>query len=416
MKHYLAPIAFAMLAACSKPPSANLGFKNATKTVDDGSKTDADAQAKDGAEQTSAAPGDSTSTAQTTGETTGNTAQQTTASGSNQTTTVDTTPKIPVTKNPAVLPKEQTVTLTQGTHMYFKGDDSKRERDIDVKLPDSIDGYNKIILHFKLSCPNGRCDAWDRYGNVGIYNKDQGNKIFEILRFATPYGIGGQWDLDVTDFAPLLQGQQKLKIFIDTWVGPGNDAGDGWLVDLSLQYIPGHVDQTTFMIVPILLSADIAYGDPSRSPERKASAVPLLGYKSAKLFTLITGHGQGNAQNCAEFCPKKHSIKIGSKELTKVIWRDDCNRSVDQSQHGNVTPSRAGWCPGGIVNPWTEDVTDALSNQKPDVTYSPEAFENTCRPGSPNCTGCVFGTGCDYDGGAHTDPKYYVTSYIMYKN
>jgi len=35
-----------------------------------------------------------------------------------------------------------------------------------------------------------------------------------------------------------------------------------------------------------------------------------------------------------------------------------------------------------------------------------EAYENSCRPDAPVCTGCSLGTGCEYDGGNHTTPVY----------
>ena len=33
-------------------------------------------------------------------------------------------------------------------------------------------------------------------------------------------------------------------------------------------------------------------------------------------------------------------------------------------------------------------------------------YENTCRPGNCKPATCAFRNPCDYDGGAHTEPRY----------
>jgi hypothetical protein len=130
--------------------------------------------------------------------------------------------------------------------------------------------------------------------------------------------------------------------------------------------------------------------------------------------TTITGHGQGNAQNCGEFCPKIHSMSVNGKNYTNRVWRDNCATTVNPNQQGTWQYSRAGWCPGDKVYPWVQDISDALLGSDAVISYNVENFENTCRPGVPDCRGCVFGTACDYDGGLHTEPRFLVSSYIVY--
>jgi len=309
---------------------------------------------------------------------------------------------------------KRTIQLASGTHVYFNPDD-KRDQKFSADLLETTDGIMQVLLRFKLSCPDGRCDAWDRLGSFGIYSPEHNNRYLELLRFMTPYGMGGEWTLDVTNFLPLFQGKKDFRLFIDTWVGPGNSAaGNGWLVDLSLEFTSGSLAEQTALIVPILSFDDIAYGDPNRATKRGVDIVPLLDFKSAKIVSTITGHGQGNAENCAEFCPKIHTIAIGSQNFDQRIWRDDCETTTDQGQGGNAKSPRAGWCPGDIVRPWEQDVTEAVRTAS-QASYDVEGYENTCRPDSKECKGCVFDTSCEYDGGNHTDPKYIVTSYIIYK-
>ncbi|HYX37550.1 MAG TPA: peptide-N-glycosidase F-related protein [Oligoflexus sp.] len=308
--------------------------------------------------------------------------------------------------------RAERVTLTSGTHVYFQGENNHRERQFEAMLPASSEPFAQAILHFKLSCPDGLCDGWDRFGSFGML--DAQGRYFELMRFITPYGIGAEWAFDISPFLPLLQGKANFRVFIDTWVGPGHPKGNGWLVDASIQYIPGVLDQRPVHVLPLLSEANIVYGDPSQDTQRSGTLLPLIGYRSAKLVTSITGHGQGNAENCAEFCPKEHSLKVGDKVFSRRIWRDNCATTVDPNQKGNYFHSRAGWCPGDKVDPWIEDITGALASGSVNFTYNVELYDNTCRPGVTSCLGCTLGTGCEFDGGRHTEPRYYVSTYAVY--
>jgi hypothetical protein len=197
-------------------------------------------------------------------------------------------------------------------------------------------------------------------------------------------------------------------------VGPGHPGGHGWLVDASIEFTPGTLAQRPAYVLPVLSTEDVVYGNPEQATQRPGVLLPLVGFKSAKIVTSITGHGQGNAQNCAEFCSKVHSLKVGERVFSRRVWRDNCASTVDPNQKGNYFYPRAGWCPGDKVEPWVEDITSALLGESVSFTYDVEAYENTCRPGAVPCQGCVLGTGCDFDGGRHTEPRYYVSSYVVY--
>jgi hypothetical protein len=314
----------------------------------------------------------------------------------------------------AATPGSLRVPLTTGTHVYFKGDDNRREQSVQVNLPESIDDYGRVTLQFKLSCPDGKCDRWDRVGTMSLQNDDYYQPL-ELLRFITPYGIGANWTYDLSDFLPLLQGPATFRFFIDTWVGPGHPQGNGWMIEAELVYEKASDDRPVAGYVqPIMTFEDVVYGDPLVSTERKSRVLPLVGYRSAQMRMVITGHGQGNDGNCAEFCSKSHQVTIGKQRYEATIWRDNCATTVDPNQKGTWQYPRAGWCPGDKVEPWKADVTTALLNGTTDFIYQPEAFENTCRPGVLDCSACVFGTGCEYDGGLHTEPRYFVSAYLIY--
>ena len=46
----------------------------------------------------------------------------------------------------------------------------------------------------------------------------------------------------------------------------------------------------------------------------------------------MTGHGQGNTDNCAEFCRKDHTVFVDSTGYDREIWRDDCGETKVQPQ------------------------------------------------------------------------------------
>jgi hypothetical protein len=315
--------------------------------------------------------------------------------------------------------KDAMVTAFDKTPIYFTGSDNQRT----VQMPASFpkDGaYQKIILHLSLSCPSDGCDPWDRFGTLGLVTEkatDGGaDTVIELMRFITPYHVGASWDLDVTDLRPLLSGDVTLQAFIDTWVGPGSQYGGGWLLSASFEMTGGIPDKLPVAVVPVWLPRSFVYGDPSKPV---ADAVPsamvtLPEGSSYALRTFVTGHGQGNASNCAEFCGKTHTITAGSTPHAQKIWRTDCAKTAAPGQQGTYQYSRAGWCPGVDVVPWTLDVTgDVAGSTTATFAYDVEAYVNTCRPDAMPCTGCTLGTTCGYDGGAHTEPNYQLSTLLI---
>ncbi len=272
------------------------------------------------------------------------------------------------------------------TPMYFTGDDNQRIVDVPVSFPAS-GAYQKIVLHLALDCPTDGCDPWDRFGSLGLVTQkgeDGGpDTVIELARFITPYHVGAAWDLDVTDLRPLLTGDVTLEAFIDTWVGPGSQYGGGWLFTASFAMTGGVPTPLPIAAVPVWTARDVTYGDPTKpisaaAPPAMLTLPPATSYA---LRTFVTGHGQGNAGNCAEFCGKTHTITAGTTPHAQKIWRTDCATTAAPKQQGTYQYSRAGWCPGADVKPWTFDVTaDVAGSTSATFSYDVEAYENTCRP------------------------------------
>jgi Peptide-N-glycosidase F, C terminal/Peptide-N-glycosidase F, N terminal len=315
----------------------------------------------------------------------------------------------------AAIGTDQTVTAFEQAWVSFTPE-NHRTIDAQVSFPPAGPDYDQITLHLALGCPDDNCDYWDRLGWLSVVQDagtDQERQI-EVLRFVTPYRVGAAWDVDVTDLRPLLAGDVTLRIFIDTWVGPGSGNGDGWLVDASLAFHGGIPAHEPIAVVPVWGPDQHAIGDPAAPPATSVTVDVPVAAGSARLRSFVTGHGQGNADNCAEFCSLDNKLTVDDDTRDKLIWRTDCATTAVPGQAGTYQYSRAGWCPGAVVAPWTEDFATSLAaGAAVTVGYDLVPYENTCRPDAATCTGCTLGTSCDYDGGNHTAPAYYLSSVLV---
>lgn len=307
---------------------------------------------------------------------------------------------------------DATVTPFEKAPMFFGGGTDKRHIDATAKFPE-VGAYTSVTLHLALTCPAGGCDPWDRVGSLGVVREEGATTtVIEIARFVTPYHVGAAWDFDVTDLRPLLTGEVKLRAFIDTWVGPNI----GWEITTSFTMKGGIPAKLPVAVVPLWSSVSVPYGDPAKPIAASASpqAVKLPAGSAYALRSFITGHGQGNAGNCAEFCSREHTITAGKVAHKQTIWREDCATTAAPNQQGTFKYPRAGWCPGADVRPWSFDVTqDLAGSAEATFAYDVAAYENTCRPEAKPCAGCTLGTGCAYDNGAHTEPFYSVSTLLI---
>ena len=297
-----------------------------------------------------------------------------------------------------------TVTAFDGEHVYFGGEPNRRNVDKQVTFPAPGLRYSKVTLRLGLRCPMGGCDWWDRLGHLSLVQPGPGGETveLELARFITPYRVGGQFTVDVTDLQRVLEGPQTVRVFIDTWVYPGHANGAGWLVDAAFDFEGGVATRDPFAVVPLWSPQRVVYGDPARPIDVTATLDVPTEATGVRLRALVTGHGQGNASNCAEFCARDHTFTVGDVPITKNLWRNDCSTTAVPNQQGTWQYARAGWCPGAMVTPW---IADAAAPVGPlTVRYNVETYENTCRPDATTCAGCTLGTGCAYDGGNHTEP------------
>ncbi len=313
--------------------------------------------------------------------------------------------------------EDQTVTLFEQTAVYFAGEDNRRDVQTSVVFPPATETFSRITLAVSLTCPAGGCDFYDRLGSLFIVGDDDAR--IEFARFVTPFGVASSFEIDVTDLRPRFvsvdDAPVEIGAFIDTWVGPGSDFGAGWQLSASLQFEGGTPSRRAIAVQPLWMPQRVVVGDPARpaSSTLGEARIDLPPGSELAVWTFLSGHGQGNAHNCAEFCPSLHALTVDSTRstiFTRDVWREDCDQTPTGPQPGTWTLSRAGWCPGAAVDPWIEDIdaADVVT-----AVWDPGPYENTCRPDSATCGGCTLGTGCDYDGGAHTEPGFEVSALVV---
>lgn len=317
----------------------------------------------------------------------------------------------------------------QADHFWLGWEDGENQRIVDAtaELPEA-GPWRRIYLQVNVECPaDGLCDWWDRGATISLVD---GDEVIELARHMTPYRRGMCFTADVTNLASRLRGTKTIRSFIDTWVGPGHSNGSGWRVTTRFVFHPGQPEDPSAIpaeVIPLWNNNAedrlVEVGDPDTSladqlPPRQV-AVPADATGAALLFH-VTGHGQGNLDNCAEFCELTHRVAIGEDHVDLTPWRDDCSENPIDDQQGTWIYDRAGWCPGAWVIPHTIDISDRITpGQDLSLAYDivdgqGQTYVNSCRPGAGGpentCTGCATNAAgnCDYNDSGHTAPYHRV--------
>lgn len=297
-------------------------------------------------------------------------------------------------------------------------------------LPGAGVNWQKILLFYRISCPSAPadCDPWDRIGYVQVLH-DTGAQDstgapllepYEIARIITPYDITGglrpgscTWVLDVSDYKTLLRGDVMLRSYIESWIGGIR----GWIVTVDLAFIEGDPPLEPYKVVNLWNRYYTVYGDPARPVEGVLTplSIPIDEVAvAAKVRVITTGHGQGNTQNCAEFCSKEHAVFVNGDEFSHLLWRSNCGMNPCSPQGGTWPASRAGWCPGDAVAPWDVVVTASVTpGGMATLDYDVTPYENFCRPTNPSCVDGVTCGDCDYNDTGHTEPHYSIQSQLI---
>ena len=238
---------------------------------------------------------------------------------------------------------------------------------------------------------------------VGIVSGKDYLPTIELMRFMTPFGVGHfsgandstsrkrmpvyidgwaknvQWEQDVSDLMPLLEGEVYVGVYVDTWTEKGYNVS----VKLDFEQSKIRRDKMPERYVQPLINTVFYLGQ--SIPDifaRKDVSIPFVIPEKAKnirLKYITTGHGGHSGGD--EFVEKENIISVDGTEVFRFTpWRSDCasfrrfnptsgvwlqKRTVAYiSQTGRAEKeieeplassdlSRSNWCPGSDVTPET---------------------------------------------------------------
>ena len=216
-------------------------------------------------------------------------------------------------------------------------------------------------------------EAHDSSRYPGIIATDTYDTPVEMMRFFTPFGVGGYnshqvpgqvwadsviYHQDVTHLAPLLEGEVWIGAYIGNW------ASQAHKLSLTLKFHPDGESRPDHTVIPVFNSVNLmeqgGQGYPAflgNDSLRVTIDVPH-NIQGAQLVYLTTGHGGWGGGD--EFNPKENTILLdGEKIFTFIPWREDCASYRDRNPaSGNFSDglsssdySRSNWCPGTVPNP-----------------------------------------------------------------
>ena len=229
------------------------------------------------------------------------------------------------------------------------------------------------------------CSEWDRIARVEWCADAECAERSEIARWITPYWRRGlrRWVWDATPFLPLMAagGAQTFRVEM----GPGWERATERDTRVALRL---HSDGQAPPIWVARAFTGGGFGADYNTRDPFTFTAPV-GAGRVELVVLLSGHGQTDGDNCAEWCDHRHTFTINGNRLEPIASPqapgslDGCAQraaeGVPPGQWGNWAPGRAYWCPGLPVHALRVDITD---NVRPGEENTLE-YRGTFRGGEP---------------------------------
>lgn len=269
--------------------------------------------------------------------------------------------------------------------------------DSDVSFPDGSDSYRKIYMTCEVGqydCDPGAdyCHQWDYTVRLELITD---NETYELGRFITPFAtsgwppFGSSWKqpyvFDVTDFYPLLQGDNTVRIHYEGYSG-------GFTAELKFAFVEGTPERD---VLGVSKAYDVSatYGDdndPFNDKLNTFSGSAPAGTESAEMKVIVAGHGNDD-NGCCEFDSHSYSVSKDNAEIAQEdIWKDDCGENDLYPQGGTWLYDRSNWCPGSIVAPIYHSIPNISGSDDFDVDVEFEDYTGSGELGRYNFNATVF--------------------------
>ena len=245
--------------------------------------------------------------------------------------------------------------------------------------PVKITAHLDVKSYLDPELTNGdQGDPWDRSGTVFL--SVPGMENIELLKFITGFGGHSNLSNDITNLAPLLQGEATIKAFIDTWVSPG------WQVDFELIYTLVNTAENPDWANGLYFDSGLSKGEVTAQDPGLDVTIPE-GHDRMKLAYYTSGHSTEGSE-LDEFHKRDNVIYIDGQEFYRYTpWRTDCENFGSQNPYSGYFDDlgmysyefpRSGWCPGDKVEPVVLDVSDKLAPGEHRIRWAVEDIgENT---------------------------------------
>jgi hypothetical protein len=255
--------------------------------------------------------------------------------------------------------------------------------------------YQRILMYYTLGCPSQGCSEWDYTTRIEVEDESE-SRFVELVRIITPYAGDKDddwkhtWVIDVTDYAPLLKGEKRIRAHYGGWQ-------DGFTVTIDFAFIEGTPPREV-LEVNTLYDGTFKYGfsnDPIESHLVPTDIQMHADMQTSMVRMVASGHSFGGNENCAEFCKKWYKLYVdGTQAVQQDVWRDDCGSNPLEGQTGTWIYNRAGWCPGDVTERYDTDVSHLVSaGQTEEFNVDWQSY--------------------NYTGGAGFDPQYIIETQIF---
>lgn len=250
------------------------------------------------------------------------------------------------------------------------------ERDVTARTLDrtatlpaaaTMAGFDTLEVDLEIHCRRANpqeCSEWDRNAYVLVCLDEGCTETRELVRWITPYARPGltRWVIDASPMLGLLRagGSQRFRVI----TGPDWEAPTPSDVRVALRLSQRGEPSARESVLAFTGGEFDARYNEGREP---FAFTPPADATRVELVVIVSGHGQTERDNCAEWCNHEHTFTLNGAATRHIAFPGEAGQSLGCAQRaaegvvpgqwGNWAPSRAAWCPGFPVDARRFDIS-----------------------------------------------------------